>query len=1849
MEKRNQAAEKAFRSFIEAYLVKRDATETLAFFTEDALCAGTALTDTADAFGAAEAEIAADPAGYHVTWNRLESRTLCADCADVCAELTAEQNGVCFHLELTASLVALEGRYYIALLHSSVPGDGISSGHYSVDVERQMQERVKNEAFRLLNETVAGGLMGVYLEPGYPLYFINEQMLRYLGYTYDEFMEATGGYVQACILAEDYDGMNRQMEACLRAGDDYDVRYRLRKKDGAAIWVVERGRRVRVGADRREAAVSVCIDVTEMVELQQQVVEKAAVLAAKNRELEELTDKIPSGVQKCRVNSSGSFVYLSPGFLKITGYTREEIRRLYHDSMFEMVVEQDRERVREEFAKQAANYKKLALEYRICHKGPGELWVFNRGEIAEENGEPFFYCVILDVTDVHELKWFYKNILDSLPTALVILDEERRLTLINQSAEKLFHIRAEDCLGKTDQIGENGLDPAGGTTQEQYYLQEGRRWKLVRTPMVGSGGENRGFICAFTDVTELETLNATLQFLNDNAPGGVCEVKLDECFTLVFANEAFYHMLGYTPDQLREELENKLILLTHPDDVELFQTVIQNARECGQKSFEYEKRVHRRDGSVIWLLVRGAFTQNAGETVLSCIVIDTTERRALTEKLRMNEERLRVALEQTANVIFDYDMKRGVIEHPERSVALYGLPPVISNVPASLVEQKVCFEEDVPQFIAMYEKIQKGEPHASCVVRIHVAEGGYVWNRVSLTTLYDRDGNPVRAIGVAEDITKQKKAELLYRQEEQYRNAMLSEALLTYEIDLTQDRLYVDKDEWTRRAGMEPVQSYSKALEAVCGQVVFPEDRKTVLERFSLESLTAAFTRGETELHFEYRLKMEGGVYRWVSKTMHLLEDPETGSLKGFTYLKDIDAQKREELALKFRSERDALTGLCNKAFAEKQTRDALLDVGEDRFHALMIVDLDNFKQVNDTYGHMLGDQVLRECSRRIRYLFRDDDVVGRIGGDEFLVCLRNISTAQVAADKAAGICAAFREKFRFGEKLITLSGSVGVALFPQDGETFEELYERADLALYEAKRCGKNNYCFYEKELSKGDWKSRAEEWKPAEQPETRQKGMRGGYTHTLSDLPGQRRKTYTAVAVLLLAALLGIAALCIGYLRYFDQMIHQENREHLREVSSQVMSNIQQMVRSNRVQLESLAADIESGAVNTVPEALALMRREKDIWGYSYLALMDENGSWISTDTDLNPERFQKELEKLYVSGQETTDLLYREDLHAQFMVFLLPMEKKNLNGTEIRAIAAYCNLEHLAFDSFEGNGYAYLVHSDGTVLLGSDSAQMAAGDSLFSALNGVQLSSDYNTRQIEIDFQLQKPGFLEYNDGSAEKYLLYIPMELNDWYLVTVVPSETIGDNTRALFHSTILVVVFIAVLFSAVLLLFLAVQLYNRRRLERIAYVDPVTGGHNKRRFEQIAAGYLRERKTPYVLIYSNIDRFKLLNDRFGREAGDEVLQKTQKIIVNSLERRETCGRLMADNFGILMHYSSMETLERRLLAINRQVSELMNRQKVRFGVVMSYGVYFPDDPDEDIITMMDKANLARRLIPQHSRRLSYAVYDEQIRRRMLREKELEDKMYAALLRHEFVVFLQPKIALRDERLAGAEALVRWNDPEEGLIGPSDFIPLFEKNGFVVQIDLYVFEQVCRLIRRWLDNGVVPVPVSVNLSRASLEVPDFLDSYRRLIIRYDIPPQYLEFEFTETLVYENFSVLSTCIDEIHAMGCTCSMDDFGSGYSSLNLLNNVSVDVLKLDRAFFEADGDCCQRGNSIVEGVMAIAKSLHLKTVSEGVEDKRQVEFLKSIGCDMVQGYVFSKPLPPEEFEQHYFNRSMDKM
>lgn len=421
-------------------------------------------------------------------------------------------------------------------------------------------------------------------------------------------------------------------------------------------------------------------------------------------------------------------------------------------------------------------------------------------------------------------------------------------------------------------------------------------------------------------------------------------------------------------------------------------------------------------------------------------------------------------------------------------------------------------------------------------------------------------------------------------------------------------------------------------------------------------------------------------------------------------------------------------------------------------------------------------------------------------------------------------------------------------------------------------------------------------------------------------------------------------------------------------------------------------------------------------------------------------------------------------------------------------------------------------------------------------------------------------------------------------------------------------------------------------------------DSVTRRNNKKAFERAASALVRKNKN-YALVYANIDRFKLINDTYGDETGDAILREIHKIIDEELLWNEVSGRIMADNFGILMHYHSIEKLDERLSRMAKQFGDLTDQKNSRYGIEMYFGVYIINEDDEiDINAMMEHANLARRKISP-SYRVSMGIYDDRDRQRMGREKLLEMKMRKALNNGEFVPYLQPKYELQEETVAGAEALVRWMDPDEGMIFPGEFIPLFEKNGFVIELDLYMFEQVCRMVTEWSRQGKKIVPVSVNLSRSHFDVPDFFQDYVNILERYEVPPKAIEIELTESLFYNDITSLNVLVSTIHEHGLSCSIDDFGSGYSSLNMLKDVQVDALKLDRVFFE-NGVDDKRGKNVVESVLKLAQALELHTISEGIEERGQVDFLKSMNCDLIQGYVFAKPMPVPEFEQLVFGSAI---
>lgn len=417
-------------------------------------------------------------------------------------------------------------------------------------------------------------------------------------------------------------------------------------------------------------------------------------------------------------------------------------------------------------------------------------------------------------------------------------------------------------------------------------------------------------------------------------------------------------------------------------------------------------------------------------------------------------------------------------------------------------------------------------------------------------------------------------------------------------------------------------------------------------------------------------------------------------------------------------------------------------------------------------------------------------------------------------------------------------------------------------------------------------------------------------------------------------------------------------------------------------------------------------------------------------------------------------------------------------------------------------------------------------------------------------------------------------------------------------------------------------------------------DDVTGGKNKKEFERIAKDLLKG-DGKYVLVYANIDRFKLINENFGNEVGDQVLRQIHSIIDEELRWDEVSGRIMADNFGILMRYHSLPKLDQRLYRISKQLAEMTDENGNSYGIALYFGVYIIEDGDEsDVSVMLEHANLARKKIsPSHL--VAMGIYDVRDSERLGRDKALEMKMHKALERGDFVPFLQPKYELKEESVAGAEALVRWLDPEEGMIYPDEFIPLFENNGFIVELDLYMFEEVCKLIERWHREGRQIIPVSVNLSRSHFEIPNFFDYYEYVLKKYDIPPKSIEIELTESLFYNDFELLSDLVNKIHKVGLSCSIDDFGSGYSSLNMLKDVRVDALKLDRVFFES-GENDERGKDVIQSVIQLAQALDLHTISEGVEEREQVEFLKKVKCDLIQGYVFAKPMPVLEFENLAF-------
>ena len=482
----------------------------------------------------------------------------------------------------------------------------------------------------------------------------------------------------------------------------------------------------------------------------------------------------------------------------------------------------------------------------------------------------------------------------------------------------------------------------------------------------------------------------------------------------------------------------------------------------------------------------------------------------------------------------------------------------------------------------------------------------------------------------------------------------------------------------------------------------------------------------------------------------------------------------------------------------------------------------------------------------------------------------------------------------------------------------------------------------------------------------------------------------------------------------------------------------------------------------------------------------------------------------------------------------------------------------------------------------------------------------------------------------------FIHYEKVNVNNWYVVTIAPDNIIGKEITTFITISLGVCILINFIIVSISIYIDISNQKKNRKLYKIAYIDNVTLLGNEAYFRENASIYLEMKDKNKYVITLDINKFKALNNIYGYEFCNKILKELGKKIKEILPSDNIISRISNDVFAAIFTYDG------NIKILLDNVSDYISNLKIGDTPVyinLSIGAYKVNENDKDINKILNKSYIARSRIKGLYNE-NYYIFDEVLENKLTEEQKIESYMENALKNREFKVVYQPKVFTENEKLRGAEALVRWEKDGE-IIPPNKFIHLFEKNKFIIKLDLYIFEQVCKDMADWKQKYNYEPNISINVSKEHFINEDFIEEYVKISDKYGIQRDKIDLEITESAtIDENIDTLKI-LNNIKKQGYIISIDDFGTGYSSLSMLQNMPIDIIKIDKVFVDkADLDS---NRNIINYIMVLAKRLDVKTIVEGVETKEQVEFIRKLKCDIIQGYYYSKPISKEEFED-YFNK-----
>lgn len=987
--------------------------------------------------------------------------------------------------------------------------------------------------------------------------------------------------------------------------------------------------------------------------------------------------------------------------------------------------------------------------------------------------------------------------------------------------------------------------------------------------------------------------------------------------------------------------------------------------------------------------------------------------------------------------------------------------------------------------------------------------------------------------------------------------------------------------------------------EALADTVYVSDDTKTVFTTLLNNAL-----RGVPEGSGEFRLKERDGNYAWYYTSFSSITDDNGNIVKFVGLLKNIDTQKQNQEILMKKSQLDNATGLFNKGTSEHSIQKSLSYLNDSQTDALMLIDIDDFKQINDTFGHLKGDEVIVNIAKAMQSVITANDMAGRIGGDEFVIYFTDVLDTTMLIEKAASISATLQQEYPGGPNVPRVTLSIGIAMASM-GTTYETLLNDADTALYNAKSQGKNRSLLYNSSMARQEYIN------AHRTSDTITKMPYESLINSIVEALDRAHSTDSALNQVLTYLGMNLPIDKIGIFEYtqdrkYLNCTYQWNKNPLDSTKTKeqripaIPFEELYNIGNNGIYYSPDTRQIQLTNPDSVPDPnyvcqLAVTKIEDGsrLMGFISIASTDLENKWpqdlkslfVWITHLLGPHVKKKASDDTFFSLRESTKV----------MLDTLP-QLTYIVDKDTRSLVYMNKAFNDAFPDTELYEKCYCAIYGKSKPCANCPIDISSGTLKEKPLHPTVLEENkYHITSVATSWR-----------------------GLHDSYMMTatpIIPQSDYEKENEALKEQIIL-----------------------ERQIAESSYIDSTTGYANFEKFKIDARQVLNTQlNNDYVLIYGSLRNFKVLNETYGHDVGDRILKTVCDVLNRYKQPDEPFARVISDTFIILKRFIGEEAQITAFQYICKEITKACVYIDVNFPVHFNAGMLVIDESlrNHSLNSLIDRASIAYKTVKKQPQG-GIAYYDHELHNQLQYNAHLENNMVDALENGEFLPYLQPKFSINEKRIIGCEVLVRWKSPKQGFLVPDKFIPLFEQNGFISEIDLYMFREVCKLMRDYLDRSLPIYPCSVNVSRITLMKHDFIQNVLAIIKEYDIPTENIEFEVTENVFMEEPETVISVLNELKSHGFSISMDDFGSGYSSLTLLRDLPIDVVKLDKEFLK---DSANNDNTylIMKSVIDMAHAMEMKVVCEGIETEEQAHALNELGCEIGQGYLFAKPMPVDDY------------